>query len=118
MSFNNCVNRARNPLYPMDRRLGSLKNCIRLFSYLTKSSYQRNCARCDELTGIFSNRPTNESSLIVILDLLVRSRNRYLEKLFAVGRKRIRQKIRGKRHFNKADQKVLKEAQILASALK
>ena len=101
----------------MNTRRSSLKQCIRLFSYLTKGSYHGICAKCDEMTGIFSSVQTNESNLHLILYKLIRSRNMYLEKLYVIERKRIRQKLRGQRHMSKADIDFLKNAQIVAAAL-
>ena len=117
MSFNNYANSVRNSSFSMNKRRSSLKQCIRLFSYLTNSSYNGICGKCDEIAGVFSSAQTDDLNLHLILNKLIRSRNKYLEKLYAIERKRIRQKLRGQRHMNKADIEFLKNGQEVAASL-
>ncbi len=106
MSFNNYARQARNPNAPLPMRFSALRSCIiRLIGPdgPANGGYHAASARFDARFGFNGANPPTERQILSALDAMEVSRNRYLEKLRAFERKRIREKARGKRRPSRAD---------------
>lgn len=97
MSFNNFAQNVRDTRLSFATRRIRLNCCIGSFCWLTKQSYRKVHEYYSEKYGFDNPVEQNPAHLLAALDELIAVRNRFLEKLHAFERKRIREKMRGKR---------------------
>ena|SRR5438105_9581756 len=115
MSFNNHAKRVLNPQLPLPARRSALRSCIQRFTRLSKESYKGVTARY-EARFHCTGKHSTEDQLLKALSAMVAERNLILENLRAFERKRIREKMSGRRTLSNTEQKDLHE--IASSVLK
>jgi hypothetical protein len=103
MSFNHYARKVRNPALPFPNRVIALATCIGNLCWLMGK-------RFDEAIEEFGFSPRvelTEAKLLTVLNRVEATRNCFLERLRMFERKRIREKILGRRTPRKADLKKL-----------
>lgn len=110
MSFGYHARRVRDPDRPPWRRLSSLRACVSSYCRLTGAGYRRMLAYLDlEHSEQIPRDPPSDEFLRRTLDQVERERARYLERLRAFERRRIRAKLRGNRQLSTAERTLLRE---------
>jgi hypothetical protein len=104
MSFNTYAKRVLNPQLPMPARRSALRSCIQRFTRLSNESYKEITARY-EARFHCTGRHSTDDQLIKALFALITERNLVLENLRAFERKRIREKLSGRRTLAKTNRK-------------
>jgi hypothetical protein len=105
MSFNNYARKVRNSNLPMPNRRSALFSCVGRLSWLVKQRYGTLCT-CLQLN---TQKPMTEAQLLDKLTAIEVFRNRFLNKLQDFERKRIREKMRGRRQPRKKEVQALYE---------
>jgi hypothetical protein len=103
MSFNNYARKVRNPRLDLPVRRSALASCILRLAWLTKRSYLATRAPFAARYNLDRPRQPDEEELLEALVAIERERNRFLERVRAFERRRIREKLRGRRHPRPAD---------------
>lgn len=112
MSFNYHARRVRDPGREPWRRLSSLRACVRSYCRLTRASYARMLAFLDlEIPREPVRQPPSDEHMRRALDQMERARNRYLDRLRVLERRRACAKTRGNRQLSSADRAALRELQ-------
>jgi len=102
MSFNGSARHVRNPALPLPLRAMALRSCVMRLCRLTGERYTHALARYADTLGIDLTNVT-EQELLTALARIESERNQILEQVRAFERKRVREKLRGKRRLGKAD---------------
>lgn len=102
MSFNYYARKVRDPRLDMQIRRSALGSCILRLGWLTRQSFLATRRR---YAAQFNPRaiPPREEDLLDALAALEKARNRFLERLRAFERRRIREKLRGRRRPRSSD---------------
>jgi len=108
MSFNTYAKRVLNAQLPMPARRSALRSCIQQLTRVNHESYKEITARYEARFHCTGKHATDDQ-LLSALSALTTERNLVLEKLQAFERKRIRQKMSGKRTLSKGEQNELNE---------
>ncbi|WP_420127908.1 hypothetical protein [Longimicrobium sp.] len=110
MSFYYQARRVRDPGHPPWLRLSALRACVRSFCVLTGGSYARVSAHLGiDFLYEPGRQPPDDAFLRRTLDQVERERNRSLDRLRAVEKKRALAKARGNRQLSTADRTALRE---------
>jgi hypothetical protein len=108
MSFNYHARKVRNPSLPFNIRCSSLGSCILRLGWLTKRKYLATRSRfVDDSTRL------DEERLLAAMAAIEIERNRFLEQIRSFERKRIREKLRGRRSPRPADVAALYQIPLL-----
>src|SRR5688572_5977219 len=99
MSFNYHARKVRNSALPITYRRSALFSCVVRLGGLVKQRYGVLCS-CFQLNV---QQPMTEAQLLNKLTALEVLRNRFLKKLQDFDRKRLREKLRGRRQPRKKD---------------
>ena len=99
MSFNNSARRVRNPELSLKERDSALRSCLALMVGIVGERHSG--LRAAYMPWI-PEAPTNQQLMNAMSSLEI-ARNRHLEKLRAFERKRIREKMRGRRQPRRKD---------------
>lgn len=97
MSFNYYARKVRNPRLPLNVRCSALASCILRLGRLTNQSYLATRSRFADRLQVDSTNRLGEEQLLDALAAIEVERNRFLEQLRTFERKRLREKMRGKR---------------------
>lgn len=103
MSFNEYARKVRDPRRLPSIRRGALGSCIRHLTSLTRRSYRATCSRIAARFNLDSLNQLNEQQWLDAVAAIEVERNRFLERLRAFERKRVREKLRGRRFPRPAD---------------
>lgn len=110
-SFNNYAHKVRNSALPLSVRATALRSCVLQYCYTVhEPSYTAMIAHLEALTGAGICHDASAEQLLEALGRLERNRNQILEVERAYARKRIRQKLRGRRTPSKAQTQALQDA--------
>ncbi len=101
MSFYTQARRVRKPDLPFSHRLCAFRSCIVLYHWLTKRGFNKTFARYDENFDLDVNAKDFNERISKAIDTLETERRVFLEKLHVFERKRIREKMLGKRQPSK-----------------
>jgi len=102
MSFNWYARKVLNPVLRLSVRGSALRSCILRLCRLTGERYTHALTRYSDTRGIDFSSAT-EQELVTALARIQSERNQFLEQVRAFERKRVREKLRGKRRPSKAD---------------
>ena len=97
MSFNYYARKVRNPRLPLKVRCSSLSSCILRLGWLRRQKYLATRAQFAKYLPATGPMRLDEAQLLVALAAIEIERNRFLEQIRAFERKRIREKLRGRR---------------------
>jgi hypothetical protein len=97
MSFNYHARKVRNSALPIAHRYSALCSCLTQLSWLAKQPYGGLCS----YFHLQVQEPMTEAQLLDRLTAIEVFRNRFLEKLRHFDRKRLRQKLQGRRQPGK-----------------
>jgi hypothetical protein len=103
MSFNYYARKVRDPRQLRSIRAGALKSCIRHLASLTKLSYCETCSRFAARFNLADLNSLSEGQLLDVLAAVEVERNKFLERLRAFERKRLREKWQGRHYPRRAD---------------
>ena len=92
MSFNYYARKVRNPRLPFNVRCSSLGSCILRLGWLTKQKFLATRSRF-----VDDSIRLDEERLLAAMAAIEIDRNRFLERLRSFDRKRIREKMHGRR---------------------
>lgn len=106
MSFNHYARKVMNPTLPMGVRYSALHSCILRLARKTGEPFSQARDRLNLKYGFRRRNPT-EYQLLSTLVAIERERNLACEQLRAYERRRIKEKMRGKRRIPEGEQKVL-----------
>lgn len=110
-SFNNYARRVRTVDLPIAARAGALRSCIRVFcENVPQRPYISVVRQMGRLVGTDLAHSAEERHLLDALSRLERVRQQILELRRAFERRRIRQKLRGRRVPDQAEERVFQEA--------
>lgn len=107
MSFNHFARKVMNPDLPIGVRYSALHSCILRLVWMTGESFAGSRDRLNSQFGFRRRNPT-ESQLLATLAAVERERNLILQQLRAYERRRIREKMLGRRTIPKDEQKALR----------
>jgi hypothetical protein len=95
MSFHHHARRVHDTSQPRSARVGALRSCVRCFAFLTRRSYVASMSwlRAQQV----GDWNADEAALLRAVCTVAIERNRFLHRLQAFERRRIRQKARGSR---------------------
>jgi hypothetical protein len=105
MSFNYHARKVRNSGIPIYHRRSALSSCIQNLQWLVKQRY----CRLYSYFELNFHKSTDESQLLDRLTAIEVFRNRFLKKQQNFERKRIREKMKGRRQLRKKDVQSLYE---------
>jgi hypothetical protein len=108
MSFNHFARKVLNPTLPMGVRCSALHSCILQLVWKTGEPFSQARDRLYAEFGFRRNDPT-EYQLLSTLAAIQRERNLILEQLRAYERRRIREKMLGRRCVSKEEQDALRK---------
>lgn len=112
MSFHYHARRVRDPGRGPWRRLSSLRACVRSYCRLTRTSYPRMLVCLGlEIPWDPRSQPPLDEHMRRALDQVERARNRYLDRLRVLERRRACAKRRGNRQLSSAERAALRELQ-------
>jgi hypothetical protein len=107
MSFNWFARKVRNRHKPQAQRFGALRSCLIRLNSLTQEGYHAIMQRYDaQFNFCYPQLPSNEQ-LAAALAQAERERNMILEHLRRFERRRIRQKMKGKRQLSRHERDCL-----------
>jgi hypothetical protein len=109
MSFNYYARKVRNPRLPLKVRCSSLASCLLRLAWLTQRPYLATRSRFAAHLPADGAIRLNEERLLAAMAMVEVDRNRFLERLRSFERKRIREKLRGRRSPRPTDVAVLYE---------
>ena len=107
MSFNHYARKVRNPNLNIGIRYSALGSCILRFCWLTKKRYTITRTRFFEQCGLDESDIFTAQQLLDLLNAVEIERNKKLEQIRNFERKRIREKMRGKRYPSRKDVEAL-----------
>src|SRR5437016_1933045 len=106
MSFNHFARKVMNPSLPIGVRYSALHSCILRLAWKTGEPFSEARDRFDSQFGFRRKNPT-DYQLLSTLAAIERERNLVLQQLRAYERRRIREKLLGRRSISEAEQKAL-----------
>src|SRR4051794_30698496 len=106
MSFNHYARKVMNPNLPIGVRYSALHSCILRLVWKTGEPFSAVRDRLDAQFGFRRRNPTDHQ-LLSTLAAIERARNLALQQLRAYERRRIREKMLGRRSITLAEQKAL-----------
>jgi hypothetical protein len=106
MSFNYHARKVRNSGIPLLHRRSTLSSCIQNLQWLVNQRYR---TLCNDFELNFQ-KPMSETQLLNSLTAIEVFRNRFLKRLQDFDRKRLREKMRGRRQARKKDVLALYDA--------
>lgn len=101
MSFYTDARRVRRNDLPFSHRLCAFRSCITLFHWLTGRGFNKTFARYDKKFDLDITAKDFNDRIIKAINALEIERRLFLEKLRVFERKRIREKMLGKRQPSK-----------------
>lgn len=110
-SFNNHARRVRNANLPLPIRAVALRSCISKCSWVVCGApYSRSLKHLGIMVGADLQKSANEKQLLAVLNKIEITRNQILALESGFERRRIRQKMRGRRTPKLAEIVALQEA--------
>src|SRR5689334_16442244 len=106
MSFNHYARKVMNPNLPIGVRYSALHSCILRLVWKSGEPFSQTSDRLHSRFGFRRKNPT-DYQLLSTLVAIERERNLILQDLQVYERRRIREKMRGRRHISKDEQKAL-----------
>ena len=97
MGFHQEARRVRDLSRPMIHRRGACRWCVASYCALTRQSYSQTYARMAAKFGFGAEGELPEQRLLAALNALETERRRFLARLERFARRRIRQKLSGRR---------------------
>jgi hypothetical protein len=107
MSFNHYARKVMNPDLPMGVRYSALHSCILRLVWKSGEPFSQARDRPDLQFGFRRRNPT-DAQLLSTLVAIERERNLVLQQIRAYERRRIREKMLGRRGIPEAEQKALR----------
>ena len=102
MTYNWYARKALNPNLPIGVRRGAFFSCISSMSFLSGERYRHLIERYDNRFHFYQDK-TDVNKLLLALAAMEIDRNQVLEELRAFDKKRLREKMRGKRTLSKVE---------------